>query len=178
MLHQFRYFNFYISELRARHFKAKADFDRPARWEKVTCKECYPGCLESLAKGQVEGDHVKLCKQECSCPEKRGLDVYFDKASMDARKEDFERFAQMNDWEEETCKGCFADCYNSFQSITGFLVNFCAKKCKCEDKKGTNPKNLENCGECFPAPNGCYWPEEDKDDPTQIAICLEECQCI
>lgn len=126
----------------------------------------------------MEGDHVKLCKQECKCPEKRGLDVYFDKASVDARKEDFERLAQMNDWEEETCKGCFADCYDSFQSITGFLISFCAEKCKCGNKVSTVPKDLQFCGGCFPAPDGCYWPEKDKVNPKQIAICLDECKCI
>lgn len=97
---------------------------------------------------------------------------------MDARKEDFERLAQMNDWEEETCKGCFADCYDSFQRVTGFLISFCAKKCKCENKVSTGPKDLEYCGGCFPAPDGCYWPEVDRDNPEQIAICLDECKCI
>ncbi|XP_073249440.1 uncharacterized protein [Porites lutea] len=166
-------------ELRARNFKAKANFDRPARWEEVSCEECYPGCLKALERDEVEGDHVKLCKQECKCPEKRGLDVYFDKASMDARKEDFERLAQMNDW-EEVCRECFVDCYDLLPSITGFLINFCAKNCKC-DKLSTYPKDLQFCGGCFPAPDGCYMPNKDrKDNSAQEAIplCLNECQCI
>ncbi|CAH3112087.1 unnamed protein product [Porites lobata] len=104
-------------ELRARYFRTKAEFDRPAYMNEPAeeCGKCFPGCYQV----GDNGDQIKTCASECHCPKKRNVDVYFDEPFMDAKDPEFcgECFPPPG--------GCYQDGDNTDQITT------CLDECKC-----------------------------------------------